>query len=171
MAENRSLRKTRRRSLQSLGLLATTAAGVASGVQQAPPRTPSVPKPTRTAPSAPRPAVPRGAATVPRPVPAPRPPVTPTQPPDAVPFPFTPFTVPLTRPLDLQPVAVGTPPWEPGAVFHGIAPEYFDRRIAERPDLNFFENRPTKFYELRLQSSVHEIIPGVKTPTYGYNGT
>ncbi|MFN7683289.1 MAG: multicopper oxidase family protein, partial [Planctomyces sp.] len=56
-------------------------------------------------------------------------------------------------------------------MFHGIAPEYFDRRVAERPDLRFFENRPTKYYELRLQKSVHEIIPGVKTPTYGYNGT
>jgi FtsP/CotA-like multicopper oxidase with cupredoxin domain len=54
-------------------------------------------------------------------------------------------------------------------VFHGIAPEYYDRSVAERPDLTFFENRPTKFYEMRMQPTVQEIIPGVRTPIYGYD--
>lgn len=163
----------RRKSLKTLGLIAATASGAASAVQQAPPRpTPSVPKPPRPTASVPKPVpAPRTPATPPRPVPAPRNPVPPRPPADVPPFAFTPFTVPLAIPADLQPVSVGTAPWEPGAVFHGIAPEYFDRRIAERPDLKFFENRPTKFYELRLQKSVHELIPGVKTPIYGYNGT
>jgi FtsP/CotA-like multicopper oxidase with cupredoxin domain len=79
--------------------------------------------------------------------------------------------VPLPIPELLQPLSVGQPPYTPGGVFHGIAPEYFDRRVAERPDLNFFSDRPTKFYEMRMRQAVHEIIPGVRTPIYTYNGT
>lgn len=173
MSRPRQAVTNRRKSLRTLGLIAATASGAVSAVQQTPPRpTPSVPKPPRPTASVPKPApAPRPPVAPPRPAPAPRNPVPPRPPADVPPFAFTPFTVPLTVPSDLQPVSIGTAPWEPGAVFHGIAPEYFDRRVAERPDLRFFENRPTKYYELRLQKSVHEIIPGVKTPTYGYNGT
>jgi FtsP/CotA-like multicopper oxidase with cupredoxin domain len=83
---------------------------------------------------------------------------------------FTPFTVPLPLPPVKQPLAIGDPPFQPGAVFHGIAPEYFDRSVAERPDLNWYEAFPTKWYEMRMRNTVHEIIPGVRTPLFAYDG-
>ena len=54
---------------------------------------------------------------------------------------FTPFSVPLPLPPVKQPLAIGNPPFQPGAVFHGIAPEYFDRRVAEQPELERFHFR------------------------------
>lgn len=159
---------TRRRVVRSFAA-ALTAGTAAYAAQQAPPRQTKPPQVPRTkTPPPPRPTPP----APPRPVTPPvNPgPITPDEVMPPVPFSFTPFSVPLPIPGDLQPVGVGQPPYTPGSVFHGIAPEYFDRRVAERPDLNFFENRPTKFYEIRMQPSLHEIIPGVKTPVYGYNG-
>ncbi len=88
----------------------------------------------------------------------------------AAPFGLIPFTQPMPQPIVLQPLAVGQPPYTPGDVFHGIAPEYFDRRVAERPDLNWYEAFPTKFYEMRVRKTIHEYIPGVRTPVYGYEG-
>lgn len=85
-------------------------------------------------------------------------------------FPFTPFSAALPSPPTKQPLAVGAAPFEPGAVFHGIAPEFNDRTVAERPDLNWYEAFPTKWYELRMRLTVQEIIPGVRTPLLSYDG-
>ncbi len=85
-------------------------------------------------------------------------------------FPFTPFSAALPLPPTKQPLAVGAAPFEPGAVFHGIAPEFTNRTVAERPDLNWYEAFPTKWYELRMKPTVQEIIPGVRTPLLSYDG-
>ncbi|MFT4560067.1 MAG: FtsP/CotA-like multicopper oxidase with cupredoxin domain [Planctomycetaceae bacterium] len=91
------------------------------------------------------------------------------------PFNYTPFTQPMPVPPVKQPLALGTPPFNVGNVFHGVAPEYFDRRTAE--EINgarqpYFEDSrfPTAFYEMRMQHALAEIIPGVQTPIYGYDG-
>lgn len=161
---------TRRHAVQAFAT-AIVAGGAAYAAQQGRP----ISGPPRQPPRAKTPPPPRS----PRPTPNPPPrPVTPPNPGPIVPndelppvpFKFTPFSVPLPMPELLQPLSIGQPPYTPGAVFHGIAPEYFDRRVAERPDLNFFSNRPTKFYQMRMTPAVHEIIPGVRTPIYGYNG-
>lgn len=86
------------------------------------------------------------------------------------PFNFTPFSVPMPIPPVKAPLAVGPAPFEPGNVFHGIAPEFFDRSVAEQPDLQWYEAFPTKWYELGIRRSVQEIIPGIRTPIYGYDG-
>jgi FtsP/CotA-like multicopper oxidase with cupredoxin domain len=85
-------------------------------------------------------------------------------------FRYTPFTVPLPIPEIAVPVGIGTPPFTPGDVFHGIAPEYFNRRSAESHGLPWFQRGPEKYYEIRMRQGVHEIIPGVKTPIFGYEG-
>ena len=165
---------TRRHALKTVAAAATVS-GAALAAQQSPLRKPT-PPPRQTV--APKPVRTPANASVPKPAPpaaqpAPRP-VTPPADQDAlppVPFAFTPFTVPLPLPQVQQPVGIGQAPYQPGAVFHGIAPEYFDRRVAERPDLKFYERLPTKFYEVRMTSGVHEIIPGVQTPIYAYNGS
>lgn len=84
---------------------------------------------------------------------------------------FTPFTVDLPRAAVKSPLAIGTPPYQPGAVFHGIAPEFFNRTLAENPSQRYYEAFPTKFYEMRCQYAVHEFIPGVRTPVMTYDGT
>ncbi len=86
------------------------------------------------------------------------------------PLAFTPFSVPVPLPPEKQPLAIGQAPYTPGDVFHGIAPEYFNRSVAEQPNLNWYEAFPTKFYELRMRNTVQEIIPGVPTPLFGYDG-
>ena len=83
---------------------------------------------------------------------------------------FTPFSVPLPLPPVKQPVAVGAAPFTPGDVFHGIAPEFFDRRVAENPSLRWYEAFPTKWYQLRMQMAVQQIIPRVRTPLLTYDG-
>lgn len=86
------------------------------------------------------------------------------------PFTFTPFTVALPVPRTKTPLAVGQAPFVPGDVFHGIAPEFRDRRVAERPDLTWYEAFPTKWYQLRMQMTVQQVIPRVRTPLFGYDG-
>ncbi len=89
---------------------------------------------------------------------------------ERTPFSFTPFTVPLPIPRTKTPLAVGAAPFTPGDVFHGIAPEFSDRSVAERPDLQWYEAHPTKWYEMRMQLGVQQIIPRVRTPLFGYDG-
>jgi FtsP/CotA-like multicopper oxidase with cupredoxin domain len=89
---------------------------------------------------------------------------------ERTPFTFTPFTVPLPLPRTKTPLAIGNAPFTPGDVFHGIAPEFFDRRVAERPDLQWYEAHPTKWYQMRMQLAVQQIIPRVRTPLFGYDG-
>lgn len=81
-----------------------------------------------------------------------------------------PFTIPLPIPVTKSPLAIGNAPFVPGDVFHGIAPEFRNRRIAERPNTPWFEAFPTKWYEIRMKNTVQEIIPGVRTPLWGYDG-
>jgi FtsP/CotA-like multicopper oxidase with cupredoxin domain len=85
-------------------------------------------------------------------------------------FRYTPFTVPLPIPQIATPVGIGSAPFTPGDCFHGIAPEYFDRRSSEPHGLPWFQTGPEKYYEFRMRQALHEIIPGVKTPVYGYDG-
>ncbi|HBC63509.1 MAG TPA: hypothetical protein DC058_20145, partial [Planctomycetaceae bacterium] len=160
---------SRRSALQKSA--AVLAVGTAAYAVSAPP------KPTPAPPSVPKPVRPAG-GTVPKPGPAPRP-VNPTPTPApapapgqtvAGPFKYTPFQLPLPIPAELPPVGVGSSPYKPGDCFHGIAPEYFDRRTAEAPNQLWYERGPEKYYEVRMQSSVHEFIPGVKTPIFTYDG-
>lgn len=87
------------------------------------------------------------------------------------PFTFSPFSVEMTVPPEAQPVAVGDAPFAPGDVFHGIAPEFHDRSVAERPDLQWYEAFPTKWYQLDTHYRTAEIIPGVRTPVMCYGGS
>jgi FtsP/CotA-like multicopper oxidase with cupredoxin domain len=90
---------------------------------------------------------------------------------NGTPIQFTPFTVDLPIAPVKAPLAIGAPPYQPGAVFHGIAPEFFNRTLAENPSLRYYEAFPTKFYEMRCKYAVHEFIPGVPTPVMTYDGT
>ena len=69
-----------------------------------------------------------------------------------------------------QPVSIGTPPWEVGDCFHGVAPEYFDRRTAEDPSVEFPQLMPEIYYEMTIRESMAESLPGIRTPIMGYDG-
>lgn len=84
---------------------------------------------------------------------------------------YIPFTQACAIPVDLEPTSEGVAPWQPGAVFHGIAPEFFERRYAEFPDIPLYETHPTRFFDLRVRRVLHEYVPGVKTPGYAYGGS
>ena len=84
---------------------------------------------------------------------------------------YIPFTQACPIPAELRPTSEGVAPWQPGAVFHGIAPEYFRRRYAESPEVPYYEIHPTRFFDLRVQRVLHEYVPGLKTPGYGYGGS
>ena len=64
---------------------------------------------------------------------------------------YVPFTQPCAIPLELEPTSEGVAPWQPGAVFHGIAPEFFNRRYAEFPEIPFYEIHPTRYFDLRVR--------------------
>jgi FtsP/CotA-like multicopper oxidase with cupredoxin domain len=102
-----------------------------------------------------------------RPAPV-KPPAAPVKP--AHPFGYAPFTQKCPIPRVLAPKGIGREPWKVGAVHHGVAPEYNDRRCADAPDVKWHECYPTQFFELRCKVSLHEYLPGVKTPVYGYGG-
>lgn len=78
------------------------------------------------------------------------------------PFRITPFIQDLPNPHVLQPLSVGVAPYIPGEVEGGIAPEF--ARLRE------WEQFPTKYYQLTIRESLHEFIPGVETPVWGYDG-
>ena len=84
---------------------------------------------------------------------------------------YRPFTQKCPIPPVLQPKAVGQDPYRVGSAYHGVAPEYRDRRCAELADTKWYEKHQTAYYELRAKKSVHEYMPGVKTPVYGYGGS
>lgn len=161
-----------RRSILKHSAGAALAATAAAAIAQDPktrPGTPSIPKTKIGTPSIPKPAP---GATTPRPInptPTPKPPA-PVGDTVVGPFRYTPFTVPLPIPEVLKPVGVGTSPYTPGDCYHGIAPEYYDRRSAEPHGLPWFQTGPETYYEVRMKEGLHEIIPGVKTPVYGYDG-
>lgn len=158
---HRSTVRSRRYVLRQASSAAIAATGIAAVAQDAKTRSggTSVPGSAR-APVMPRPI---------NPTPTPRPPA-PVGDTVVGNFRYTPFTVPMPIPEVAVPVGVGTPPFTPGNVFHGIAPEYFDRRSAEAHGLPWFQTGPEKYYEIRMRQGVHEIIPGVKTPIFGYDG-
>ena len=86
-------------------------------------------------------------------------------------FGYQPFTQKCPVPPVLRPRAVGQDPYRVGSVYHGVAPEYRDRRCAEAPETNWYEKFQPAYYELRAKKSVNEYLPGVKTPVYGYGGS
>ena len=69
-----------------------------------------------------------------------------------------------------RPVSTGIPPWEVGNCFHGVAPEYFNRSVAEDSSRTFPQLFPEQYYELHAREIIGEIIPGIKTPLLGYDG-
>jgi len=81
----------------------------------------------------------------------------------ATPFRITPFVQPLPIPEVAQPVGIGKPPYRPGEVEGGIAPEY--------ADLATYERFLTKYYQIEMKEAIHQFIPGVETPVWTYNGT
>lgn len=74
-----------------------------------------------------------------------------------------PFDAELPIPAVLQPLGIGSPPYTPGAVLHGIAPEF--ARLSQ------WELMPTKYYSMDMVPSTHQFFPGVETPVWTYNGT
>jgi FtsP/CotA-like multicopper oxidase with cupredoxin domain len=100
----------------------------------------------------------------------------------ATPFKFTPFTRPLPIPNRLAPAilnpipgsvdaVVGSP-----AVYHGIAPEYdpthsFNKDSWVLNDPKTGKRFTEKHHVLEYKKTVQELIPGVKTNLYGFNGT
>lgn len=84
------------------------------------------------------------------------------------PFSVTPFQSPLPIPSTISPLAISktrgktVPPFVPGNCFHGIAPEF--------SDLGTYQQFPLQYYRLNIIPTVHEFIPGVKTPVWSYNG-
>ena len=86
-------------------------------------------------------------------------------------FGYRPFTQKCPIPPVLRPKAVGQDPYRVGSAYHGVAPEYRDRRCAESPETTWYEKYQPAYYELRAKKSVNEYVPGVKTPVYGYGGS
>lgn len=89
---------------------------------------------------------------------------------DGTPFRVPKFVQPMPLPPVKEPIAVGEAPFEVGEVFHGVAPEWFDRTVAELPGVPYYEALPTQYYSMSIAHTKHEIIPGVETPMYGYDG-
>lgn len=86
------------------------------------------------------------------------------------PFTFTPFTRDLPLPAVKQPltrIAGVLPPsglpFTPGDCRHGIAPEF-----STRP--SHWQRHPLCLYEIDQREGIAEIIPGVQTPIWGYDG-
>ena len=79
-------------------------------------------------------------------------------------IPYKPFQQTLAIPPILQPLTSrnGAPPFVPGSAHHGIAPEFAE--VAK------WTKFPIKYYRIEMRPSVHEYIPGVKTPVWTYNG-
>ena len=90
------------------------------------------------------------------------------------PFPVPRFVQDLPMPVVKKPLAVGPAPFTPGDVYHGIAPEFYNRTLAEDPKTKYYETpaavAPPLWYETSMQHGVAEIVPGVKTPILGYDG-
>jgi FtsP/CotA-like multicopper oxidase with cupredoxin domain len=115
------------------------------------------------------------------------------------PFRFTPFTIPVpisprAVPANITPANPNQPPGDANPVYHGIAPEYALNHVSragkndwvsadrENPNYNWnltqVENDANaalpRYQELRhhsvMQPARVQIIPGVSTPMYSYNG-
>ena len=86
---------------------------------------------------------------------------------------FTPFTRPLPVPPRLRDSVLDPAPGSPEAslgskaVYHGIAPEYSPDNPDHKPD---WATRPERRLKMSYEHTVHQWIPGVMTPSYGYNG-
>jgi len=84
------------------------------------------------------------------------------------PFSHEPFTRDLPAPPILEPCA----PFTPGDCYHGCAPEYYD---GVGPNYDGTHpahwNMPSmQYYEMHVQESMSQILPGIDTPIFGYNG-
>ena len=90
---------------------------------------------------------------------------------------FMPFEADMPVPEVLQPTLLSPAPGSPQAslgstaVFHGIAPEFHPDHPAHCSDWNQFSAAPAeRHYALTMQRAMAEIIPGVETEVFGYNG-
>ena len=94
--------------------------------------------------------------------------------PALTPFPVPKFIADLPMPTVKTPLALGAAPFTPGGVYHGIAPEFYNRTLAESPKTKYYETpaavAPPVWYETFIKPGVAEIVPGVKTPIWGYDG-
>lgn len=89
---------------------------------------------------------------------------------NGTPFAVPRFVQPMPVPPIKQPRSIGTPPWPVGSVYHGVAPEWTNRTVAELPGVRYFEDRVPKFYEMDIRVGSEEIVPGYRTPIIGYDG-
>ena len=86
---------------------------------------------------------------------------------------FTPFVQPLPVPPRLRDAVLGCAPGSPEAklcskeVWHGIAPEFDPAHPSHHPD---WDRKPLRCYEMTYQECIHEWVPGIKTPSLGFNG-
>ncbi len=86
---------------------------------------------------------------------------------------FTPFTVPLPVPPRAENAILDPAPGSAAAslgsqaVYHGIAPEYNRSHPAHRAD---WDVRPEKHHRITYKDTIHQWVPGVMTPSFGYNG-
>ena len=86
---------------------------------------------------------------------------------------FVPFTTEVPRPSRLAPSRLLPAPGSPEAccgseaVLHGIAPEFYKTHPDHRKDWDRYR---TAHYMLEVQPTVHQYIPGIDTPCFGYNG-
>lgn len=89
------------------------------------------------------------------------------------PFKITPFIQTLPVPPRLKPEVLSPAPGTPEAslgsteVFHGIAPEFSKSHPVHHPD---WDRMPLKTMRMSYQETVHQWVPGVLTPSIGYNG-
>ena len=85
----------------------------------------------------------------------------------------TPFTRPLFIPAVMVPSILDPVPGTPeglvgsGAVYHGIAPEFFPDHDSHAPDWNMSARQD---FALTAVEGVTEILPGVQTPIFAYQG-
>ncbi len=102
---------------------------------------------------------------------------------------FTPFKVPMPKPQVLQQTTLAPIPGSmdarvgSNAVFHGIAPEFFQNHpIHKAANNNPRENRWDRFtngngpngeelYSLTMKEGTHQFVPNIDTPIFGYADT
>lgn len=88
-------------------------------------------------------------------------------------FRFTPFTRPLPIPSRLASTVLDPKPGTVEAsvgsakVYHGIAPEYSPTHPTHSAD---WHRKAERQHRMAYQSCLHEWLPGVQTPCFGYNG-
>ena len=100
---------------------------------------------------------------------------------NSTPFDFVPFTRSMPVPPVIEPISAAgrglnpppgsdnRRPFDERAIFHGIAPEYHPAHPAHAADWQDPRYSEKHFY-LNIEETHAEIIPGVDTPVFSYNG-